>query len=144
MGSVIKIVIDGEATRNAVTEMTGKANGVTALCEKLGIENSLAVMVNKSCRRGWISAEYIPVLVSKGFPIQFSDKPVLSRRHSEHTRNNKSEMPVKASAPEQITLSDVEKYIIPTDIPDDMALPYQMKTLIISHLTDLIEDLKKL
>lgn len=134
----VKININGEETRKAISKITGKMNGIKAFCESAGIEASMVQKLNKACRRGCIRAEDLYVLMGKGVPIVLSNEAVPSRRYREHTRGQTSE-PVETAIPEQIDLEDVDDCI-----PDEMAMPYQMKTLIISHLTDLLEDLKKL
>lgn len=134
----VKININGEETRKAISKITGKMNEIKAFCESAGIEASMVAKLNTACRRGWIRAEDLYTLMGNGVPMVLSNEAVPSRRHREHTRGQPSE-PVETVIPEQIEAEEADDCI-----PDEMAMPYQMKTLIISHLTDLLEDLKKL
>lgn len=134
------LFVDGIKTRAAIDRMAKQPEGLTKLCKEKGISNGTLC---KICRNGYGTPESIRKYQEAGIPICLSSQPVTSRRRKEHTRNdNKKEnnLSVRADSltfkpspenPRQLTL-------------DDISRAEEIKELLISHLTALIEDLKKI
>lgn len=127
------LFVDGIKTRAAIDRMAKQPEGLTKLCKEKGISNGTLC---KICRNGYGTPESIRKYQEAGIPICLSSQPVTSRRRKEHTRNdskkeNKLTFKPAPENPRQLTL-------------DDISRAEEIKELLISHLTALIEDLKKI
>lgn len=133
------LFVDGIKTRAAIDKMAGQPEGLTKICKEKGVSNGT---ICKICRNGYGTPESIRKYQEAGIPIYLSSQPVTSRKRKEHTRNDSGKKEARAFG-----ITDPVKQ--PESIPrqmtlDDIGRAEEMKELLISHLTALIEDLKKI
>lgn len=136
-----RISINGEATRVAISELTGKRNGIRPACEERGLAPET---VNQICRQGYGTPETINRCLAAGLPIIISKDPVPCRRRKPHLRldsiHKKPRGSNREKAPEQRIISETSGRQVTFD---DLEMN-PVKELLISHLEALIEDLKKI
>lgn len=135
------VFIDGERTRAAVDEMAGQKEGMTKVCKEKGISTTT---LNKICREGYGNLDTVNRYINAGIPIKTAKRPVPCRIRRKHRKTKRPELTLQdcglqdcgiknepvPEPPRQIRLEDIQN----SDI----------KELLISHLTALIEDLKKI
>lgn len=131
-----RVNINGIETRNRLGAMAGKANGIRQISRDTGIPSET---LNQICRLGYGAPETINRCIKAGLPIVISDRPIPCRAKKEHGRIDTDRKPRGERIPEAPKPSETRKQISIDDIETAA-----IKELLICHLTELIEDLKKL
>jgi hypothetical protein len=143
-----RVNIDGKATRAAISEMAGKANGVKKICREKGLAPET---VNQICRKGYGAPETINRCIEAGIPIIMTSHPIPCRRRKEHHRDDTGKKRARMydpsagvvwNEPEAVPLPYIPERRHQVTFEDLEMNP--VKELLISHLTALIEDLKKI
>lgn len=140
-----RININGIETRRQIDEMAGKKNGVTKISKQLGLAKET---VNQICRKGYGAPETINRCMKAGLPIVISTKAIPCRVKKEHLRYDTRRAPrtkMQRTRTPELPIRTPENQNKGKQISiEDLAIAEQVKELMISHLTALIEDLKKI
>ena len=158
--------IDGKATREAIEKITGTKKGLVKICKSKGLPQST---LSRICINGYGDPKIIDRYIEAGIPIIRSNKPIPSRASKEYTRAWRKAKDPQTTMPE-VPAEELKGIISPTalvptseimkavqtfpkiEIPvppkqltiEDLTQAEQIKALLITHYTSLIEDLKKL
>ena len=155
--------VDGKATREEINKISGTKKGLVKICKSKGLPQST---LSRICINGYGDPKIIDKYIEAGIPIVRSNKPIPSRASKEYTRawrkaKDLSEIKsLQIKIPEvsaeelkgTITVHEPLKPIPSIEIPatpkqltiEDLTQAEQIKELLITHYTALIEDLKKL
>lgn len=149
--------IDGKATREEINKVSGTKKGLVKICKSKGLPEST---LSRICINGYGDPKIIDRYIEAGIPIIRSNKPIPSRAGKEYTRAYRKEKDLKEIKSLQLKIKDEEelKNIVLSrpmpkiEIPvppkqisiEDLTQAEQIKALLITHYTALIEDLKKL
>ena len=155
--------VDGKATREEIEKITGTKKGLVKICKSKGLPQAT---LSRICINGYGDPKIIDRYIEAGIPIVRSNKPVPSRTNVEYTRayrkakdlseikSLQNKIP-EVSAEElkgTITVHEplkafpsIEKLAPPKQITiEELTQAEQVKELLITHLTALVEDLKKI
>ncbi len=149
--------VDGKATREEIEKITGTKKGLVRLCKSKGLPQAT---LSRICINGYGDPKIIERYINAGIPIVRSNKPIPSRTNVEYTRAYRKEKDLREIKSLQIKIHEEEqlKNIVLSrpmpkiEIPappkqltiEDLTQAEQIKALLITHYTALIEDLKKL
>ena len=158
--------VDGKATREAIEKITGTKKGLVKICKS---KNLPQATLSRICINGYGDPKIIDRYIEAGIPIVRSNKPVPSRTNKEYTRAWRKAKDLSEIESLQIKIPEVSaeelrgtiitvepleplKPFSSLEIPappkqltiEDLTQAEQVKELIITHLTALIEDLKKI
>lgn len=136
-----KIYIDGQETRRRIGEMAGKAHGVRKICMERGLAKET---VNQIIRKGYGSPATIDKCIKAGIPIKISDRPIPCRAKREHNRTKRPELTLQDCGLQDCGIKTEPVPEPPRQIRIEDIQLSDIKELLISHLTALIEDLKKI
>lgn len=156
--------VDGKATREAIEKITGTKKGLVKICKS---KNLPQATLSRICINGYGDPKIIERYINAGIPIVRSNKPIPSRTNVEYTRAYRKEKDLSEIESLQIKIPDgcsaeeLRGTIITAHEPlnpipsiekkgpkqisiEDLTQAEQIKALLITHYTALIEDLKKL
>lgn len=154
--------IDGKATREEINKITGTKKGLVKICKSKGLPQST---LSRICINGYGDPKIIDRYIEAGIPIIRSNKPIPSRASKEYTRAWRKAKDLSEIESLQINIPEVSaeelKGTITVREPlnpipsiekkepkqisiEDLTQAEQIKALLITHYTALIEDLKKL
>ena len=150
--------VDGKATREAIEKITGTKKGLVKICKSKGLPQAT---LSRICINGYGDPKIIERYIKAGIPIVRSNKPVPSRTNVEYTRAYRKEQNPEAPAENksrqsilpEVSANDLKGFLTMQPPPkgemkqlsiEDLTEAEQIKELIITHLTALIEDLKKI
>lgn len=137
MRDMTKIYIDGVETRNAIGKIAGRKNGIDKVCKAAGLPSE---PINKACLNGFAYPDVVNKYMKAGIPVVISGKPVPSRVKIRHTRKAREgvENPEDKKAPER------EPVQITLDNYKEVTRIELMRDLLITKLTEIIEELKNI
>lgn len=153
--------VDGKATREAIEKITGTKKGLVKICKSKGLPQAT---LSRICINGYGDPKIIDRYIEAGIPIVRSNKPIPSRTNKEYTRawrkdkdpQTTEQIKFDITTPTSEVIKAVTSYptlenFKPKQEPapkqltiEDLTQAEQVKELLITHLTALIEDLKKL
>lgn len=148
--------VDGKATREEINKITGTKKGLVKICKSKGLPQST---LSRICINGYGDPKIIDRYIEAGIPIVRSNKPIPSRASKEYTRAWRKAKDPQTTMPEvsaeelkgTITIHEPLKPFTSIEIEkpkqitiEELTQAEQIKTLLITHYTALIEDLKKL
>ena len=157
--------VDGKATREEINKITGTKKGLVKICKSKGLPQST---LSRICINGYGDPKIIDRYIEAGIPIIRSNKPIPSRASKEYTRawrkaKDLSEIKsVQIKIPDECSAEALKGKIITVHEPlnpipsiekpaqpkqltiEDLTQAEQIKELLITHYTALIEDLKKI
>lgn len=154
--------VDGKATREEIEKITGTKKGLVRLCKSKGLPQAT---LSRICINGYGDPKIIDRYIETGIPIVRSNRPIPSRTNKEYTRawrkakdlseNESLHIKIPEFSAEKIVgtitvhepfepIPSTEKKEPKQMTIDDLTQAEQVKELLITHFTALIEDLKKL
>ena len=158
--------VDGKATREEIEKITGTKKGLVRLCKSKGLPQAT---LSRICINGYGDPKIIERYIEAGIPIVRSNRPIPSRTNKEYTRAYRKEkdpqptelipagttvevLPIlKIETSDGITKYPTLENFTPKQEPapkqltiEDLTQAEQVKELLITHFTALIEDLKKI
>lgn len=151
--------VDGKATREEIEKITGTKKGLVKICKSKGLPQAT---LSRICINGYGDPKIIERYINAGIPIVRSNKPVPSRTNKEHTRAWRKEKDLSEIESLQIKIpeasaEEIKKAVLSRPLPiiempappkqltiEDLTQAEQIKELLITHYTALIEDLKKI
>lgn len=156
--------IDGKATREEINKISGTKKGLVKICKSKGLPQST---LSRICINGYGDPKIIDRYIEAGIPIIRSNKPIPSRASKEYTRawrkaKDLSEIDsLQIKIPDGCSAEELRGTIIKVSNPlnpipsiekkgpkqmsiEDLTQAEQIKALLITHYTALIEDLKKI
>lgn len=154
--------VDGKATREEINKISGTKKGLVKICKSKGLPQST---LSRICINGYGDPKIIDRYIEAGIPIIRSNKPIPSRASKEYTRAWRKAKDLSEIESLHIKIPEVSaeelKETITVHAPfisipsieikepkqisiEDLTQAEQIKELLITHYTALIEDLKKL
>lgn len=130
--------VDGKATREAIEKITGTKKGLVKICKSKDLPQPT---LSRICINGYGDPKIIDRYIEAGIPIVTSNSPRPSRTKVEYTRAYRRDG--SGNKPEQKAIEQAVNTAKQLRI-EDLTGAEQIKELLISHLTALIEDLKKI
>lgn len=149
------IFIDGIKTREEVDKKAGRKRGMVDLCKQLGVSQPV---LSEMCINGYGTEKTVRRYMDAGVPIVISQRPITSRTAKAY-KKGKNRMPDPEAATKEgyclelRNIDETQKQQLVETIKrnpphqisiEDITGAEQIKELLISHLTALIEDLKNL